>query len=128
MIHKIGLAVLCAAGLYSSSASFATEHTFSQATTYEFRLPSNEPQVFTNTLFWAVEAKCTVISDSEDNPFSFTILRKSGSLNGIELSKGDSMALVVHPGDQLHITAASGARVELINYGDKEMKASCTGK
>ncbi len=128
MIHKIGLAVLCATGLFSSSAACATEHTFSQAAAYEFTLPSNEPQIFTNNFFGTISAKCTVMSESEDNPFSFTILRKSGSLNGIELSKGDSMKLVVHPGDQLYISAASGARVELINSGDKAMSASCTSR
>ena len=128
MLRKIGLTVLCATGLFVTNVSSATEHTFSQSASYEFVLPSNEPQIFTNTFFWAVEAKCTIISDEAENPFSFTVLRKSGSLNGIQLAKGDAMELIVHPGDQLHISAASGGRVELINHGSKTIKASCGSK
>lgn len=128
MIRQMGLTVLCAASLMSAKASFATEHTFSQVAAYEFTLPSNEPQIFTNTFFWTVDSKCTIMSDIQDNPISFTVLRKSGSLNGIQLSKGDAMELLVHPGDHLHITAASGGRVELVNYGEKTIKASCVGK
>lgn len=128
MLRKIGLTLLSTVALFNANASFATEYTFSQASGYEFKLPPNEPQIFTNTFFWVVDAKCTIISDSENNPFSFTVLRKSGSLNGVPLSKGDAMELIVHPGDQLHITAASGGRIELVNYGVDTIKAVCVSK
>lgn len=127
MLRKIGFTLLlCATGLLSTNAFSITEHTFSQASSCEFTLPANEPQVFTNIFFWTIEARCTIISDSEDNPIGFTILRKSGSLNGTPLAKGDGMELLVHPGDQLYITAASGGRVELVNCGERTIKASCT--
>lgn len=129
MLRKIGLTVLCATGLFSTNAFSAIEHSFSQSvTSYEFVLPSNEPQIFTNTFFWSVEAICTIISDASENPFSFTVLRKSGTLNGVQLSKGDAMELIVHSGEQLHISAASGGRIELINRGETTFKASCTNK
>ena len=126
MLRKIGLTALCATALFSTNTFSATEHTFSMATTYEFTLPPNVPQVFNNMFFWAVEAKCNIMSQSESNLFSFTVLRKSGSLNNIALSQGDAMVLVVHPGDQIHITAASGGRVELTNHGDSAIKATCS--
>ncbi len=128
MLRKIGFTLLFATGLFSTSAFSVTEHVFSQASVYDFTLPPDEPQIFANTFFWAVEAKCTILSDNEENPFSFTVLRKTGSLNGVNLSKGDTMDLIVHPGEQLHISAASGSRVELINHGDKTIKASCGSK
>jgi len=126
MLRKIGLTMLCTAALFSNAVS-ATEHSFSAMTSaYEFTLPPNVPQVFNNIFFWSVEAKCNIKSESESNLFSFTVLRKSGSLNNISLSQGDAMVLVVHPGDQLHITAASGGRVELTNHGESTIKATCT--
>lgn len=126
MLRKIGLTLLCAGALLSQNTFSATEHTFGLASAYEFILPPNVPQVFSNIFFWSVDAKCNIISESESNLFSFTVLRKSGSLNNISLSQGDAMVLVVHPGDQLHITAASGGRVELTNHGDSTIKATCS--
>lgn len=125
MLPKIGLTMLCAIGLFSGNAFAITEHTFNQVAAYEITLPPNEPQIFTNTFFWSLEAKCTIESENGNNPFAFTILRKSGSLNGIPLALGDAMDVTVHPGDIIYITAASGARVELINRGEKTFKANC---
>ncbi len=126
MLRKIGLTVLFATGLFSASTFSATEQTFSIASTYDFTLPPNVPQVFNNIFFWAVDAKCSISSTSDSNLFSFTVLRKAGSLNGIPLSQGDAMVLVVHPGDMIHITAESGGRVELTNHGETTIKASCS--
>ena len=125
MIRKLGFTLLCSIGLLSSNICSAKEHMLSQAAVYEFSLPSNEPQVFTNSFFWTIESKCVISSDQEDNPFSFTVLRKTGALNGIPLVKGDTVDLVVHPGEQLYISAASGGRVELTNRGSKLITASC---
>ena len=125
MLRKIGLTVLSAASLFSTSTFSATEHVFGMSAPYEFTLPPNVPQVFSNVFFWSVEANCNISSKSENNLFSFTVLRKSGSLNNIPLSEGDAMALVVHPGDILHITAVSGGRIELTNHGESAITASC---
>lgn len=126
MIRKLGLALLCATNIFASNLYAATEHLFNQASTYEFLLPANEPQIFTNTFFWTIESKCVIISDQEENPFSFTVLRKTGSLNGVPLAQGNSVDIVVHPGELLYITAASGGRVELLNRGENLVKASCS--
>lgn len=126
MLRKIGLTVLCATALFSTNTFSATEHSFSLASNYEFILPPNVPQVFNNIFFWSIDANCSITSKSDSNLFSFTVLRKSGSLNSISLSQGDAMVLVVHPGDRLHITAASGGRVELTNHGETAIKASCS--
>ncbi len=126
MLRKIGLAILGATALFSTSTFSATEHNFGLATSYEFTLPPNIPQVFNNIFFWAIEAKCNIISTNDSNLFSLTVLRKSGSLNNISLSQGDAMMLVVHTGDMIHIKAASGGRIELTNHGEQTIKAACT--
>ena len=127
MIRKIGLTALCATTLFSNVVFSATEHVFTQAAHFDFLLPANEPQIFTNTFFWTVKSRCTIISDLYDNFFSLKVLRKTGSLNGVHLSKGDSMDVNVHPGDSLFITAVSGGRVELTNHGEKAITARCEG-
>jgi hypothetical protein len=124
MIRKIGLAALCLAGLFSTNVYSTTEHSF-QLLTYPFTFPPNDPQVFTNTLFWSIDATCTIHSKDDFTPFTVTVLRKSGTLNGIPLEKGDKIELSVRPNEQLHITAVSGGRVELVNLGDKTIDASC---
>lgn len=128
MIRAITLSILCAIGLFSSNAFCYTEHVVSQGLPYIFTFPSNSPQILVNPSFSALDATCTIISDVEDNPFSFKVLRKSGTLNEVLLSTDDSVSLIVHPGDMLHITAASGGKLELINHGSSTVKASCIMK
>ena len=125
MLRKLSLAALCATTLLSNVVFSATENVFPQSTHYDFILPAHEPQIFSNAFMWTVDSKCTIITDVESTPFSLKVLRKSGSLNGVKLSKGDSMDVIVHPGDKLHITAASGGRVELTNNGEETIKARC---
>lgn len=126
MLRKMGLTALFSACIFSSGAFSATEQLFSMASSYEFTLPPNAPQVFNNVFFWAINANCSITSSNESNLFSFTVLRKAGSLNSIPLSQGDAMVLVVHPGDVIHITAESGGRIELTNHGDSAIKATCS--
>lgn len=128
MIRAITLSILSTMSLFSANAFCSPERVLSHGLAYEFTFPSNEPQPFANTSFWTLDGTCTIKSDLEDNPFSFTVLRKSGTLNGVPLSKGDSMSLVVHPGDKLHMTAASGGKIELVNNGPFTVKATCIMK
>lgn len=125
MLRKIGLTLLVAAGLFSANTFAATERTFSLASTYEFTLPPNVPQIFSNIFFWSVEATCTISGGKDNSLLSFTVLRKSGSLNNIPLSQGDAMVLAVHQGDKIHLTAISGGRIELTNHGESTIKANC---
>ena len=126
MFRKIGLTALFAACIFSSNAFSATQQIFSMGSSYEFTLPPNAPQVFNNIFFWSISADCSITSYSDSNLFSFTVLRKAGSLNSIPLSQGDAMVLVVHPGDVIHIMAQSGGRIELTNHGDSPIKATCS--
>ncbi len=106
--------------------SYATTyHTFVPGLTIDYELPVNDPQVFSNIFFWPIKATCKVISSSEINPLSVTMLNKSGSVNNTILTKGDSILLMLHAGDKFNVTADSGAKVQLINQGDQTIKASC---
>ncbi len=126
MIRKLGITLLCAGGLFSTQTFSITNHVFTQGLAVEYELPPNDPQVFSNIFFWTLKAVCTVISDVPDNSISIKMLRKTGSVNGIQLTVGDAEGLMMHPGDKLNITAESGAKVELLNLGNISIKASCS--
>lgn len=126
MIRKIGLALLCSCGLYNTSSFSMENHIFTQGVAIEYELPVNDPQVFSNIFFWTLKATCVIVSDTATNPISVKMLRKTGSVNDTQLTTGDSLGLVVQPGDKLNITAVSGAKVELLNRGNKTIKASCS--
>jgi hypothetical protein len=101
-------------------------HIFTQGVGIEYELPVNDPQVFSNIFFWTLKATCIIVSDTAANPISVKMLRKTGSVNDTPLTTGDSLGLIVQPGDKINITAVSGAKVELVNHGNKTIKASCT--
>ncbi len=125
MMRKIGVTLLCAGGLFTTSAFSVTHHVFTQGIAVEYELLPNDPQVFSNIFFWTVKAVCTVISDVPENSITVTMLRKSGSVNGIPLIAPDTIGLTAQPSDKLNITADSGAKVELLNLGTHAIKASC---
>ena len=126
MMQKIGIGLLCGCSLFSTGTFSITNHQFTQGLAVEYELPVNDPQVFSNVFFWTVKATCIIISQNNENPISVKMLRKNGSVNNTQLTTGDSMGLVVQPGDKLNIIAVSGAKVELINHGTVSIKASCT--
>lgn len=92
---------------------------------YDYVLAINEPQVITNISMWAITAECTIMSNVPDNIIAVKALHKKGSVNDIELKRGDSMVINVDAGEALHLKAESGARVELNNEGSEEITARC---
>lgn len=125
MTRKIGFTLLCASGLLSASAFATNYHTFQQGLAIEYELPANAPQVFSNIFFWKIKATCVIISENTGNPLSVKMLRKTGSVNETPLETGESLGLTVQSGQTFNVTADSGAKVELVNLGDKAIKASC---
>lgn len=68
MLRKVGLSLLCFTSLLCGN-TFAAEINTLQArsVSMEFDLPPNEPQNFTNYMFWSIEANCRmVLQDSND--------------------------------------------------------------
>jgi hypothetical protein len=129
MIRKIGFNILCASCLLATNAFSTGYHSLAPGMFIEYELPINDPQIFFNIFFWELKASCTILTDAPNAPVSpllVTMLRKKGSVNAIPLFTGEKMGLTVHPGDTLDITADSGAKVELVNLGEKSIRASCS--
>ena len=126
MIRKAGLTLLFAANLFASNAFSVTTHAFTQGPAAEYILLPNEPQLFVNVFMWKVNATCKVTSANEENPLEINVLHKSGSFNGIPLSSGDSITVIVHANQQITLSAAPAGKVELVNRGNVAMKVACS--
>lgn len=125
MMRKIGL-LLVGTVLCSTSAFSTTNHVFVPGLAIEYELAPNNPQVFSNVLFWSIKATCTIISDAPESIVSVKMLRKTGTVNDIPLDPEQPVDLAVKQGDKLNITAVSGSQVELLNRSEYTLKASCS--
>lgn len=126
MLRKFGLGLIGIAASLSTAAYCSVSHIMKQGVTIEYELPSAIPQIFINPMFWAVEANCKIASEDESNEFLVVGLAKKGKINGIELYAGQSVRISVHPGENLKLSAESGAKVEITNFGQHTVRATCT--
>ncbi len=126
MLRKIGIALLFVGGLLTTNAFSTTNYIFTQGMAVEFEFPVNDPQIFSNIFFWTLKASCAILGQIPETAVSVKMLRKTGSVNGTDLTAGDEIGILLHTGDMLNITAESGAKVELVNRGTQTIKASCT--
>lgn len=125
MLKKIGLTLLCVAASLSTPTFAMVEHTLQPAMTLEYDLPPNQPQVFVNYMIWEINANCTISGVDSTNQLFAEALSKSGKINDITLTKGSTMTVEVHPGDNLKLTAQGGAKVQITNLGEHTVKATC---
>lgn len=126
MMRKIGFTLLFAGSILTTNAFSTTYSTFRQGLAIEYELPANDPLVISNILFWQIKAVCVITSENTGNPLSVKMLRKTGSVNDTLLATGESLGLTLQPGDIFNVTADSGAKVQLVNLGEKTIKATCS--
>ena len=91
----------------------------------KYKLAPNDPQLISNQYLWTATADCTIKSKDNNSFLSIKVTRKEGTLNGEKMVKGDSRTIKVSYGDKFNITAVSGAEVELLNAGKKEIITEC---
>ena len=125
MLRKIGFTLLCAVTSLSTP-SYSMNHSLQQGVTLEYELPSHDPQLFINYMFWSVEATCTITSEDETVELFAEGLAKKGKINDITLSAGQTMKLNVHSGEGIKLSADSGAKVQITNLGNHLVRATCT--
>ena len=127
MLKKIGFSLLCAAAAITTNAySAMSNHMLQAGVTLEYELPPNDPQLFTNYMFWPVVANCKITSEDDSDVLFAEALAKKGKINDITLSKGESLHITVHPGENLKLSADSGAQVRITNQGMHTVKATCS--
>lgn len=80
MLRKFGLCLLYFATSLSTSAYSMESHLLQRGVSIEYELPSNDPQIFLNYLFWPVEANCKIDSQDEGDEFLIVALAKKEKL------------------------------------------------
>lgn len=125
MLRKIGLTLVCASGLVSTSI-FASVHPLAPNVSVDWVFHPKIPETLSNVFFWTVKASCTISSANSQNKIHVHMKKKSAKVNEVDYPEGYEQELTINSGDKLVIAAASGAQVELTNMGDKAITASCS--
>lgn len=127
MLKKIGFSLLLTAAVVSTNVySVTINHQLQAGMSIEYDLPPNDPQLFTNYMFWAVEANCKISTEDESNVLFAEATNKNGKINNITLKKGQSTRVTVYPGEILKLSADSGAQVRITNEGKHTVHAICS--
>lgn len=126
MLRKIGLTLLCAAATLSANSYAMINHSLQAGVTVEYEFEPNEPQIFTNYMFWPIEAVCIITSEDESGDLFVEAITKKGKINDITLTAGESLHVAVHNGDQLKLFAESGSRVKITSFSQHKLKTTCT--
>src|SRR3990167_9348248 len=125
MLKKVSCVVGLSVALFCSPG-FSETYLLTPDLSADFDFPTNAAQVLKNYFFWTITATCNLNTPDSNDEFYVRMLNKSARLNGIKLSKGETMNFVIHNGDRLQISADAGAEVELTNQGQNTVKASCS--
>lgn len=114
-------------GTFAIQAHTAPQELFIQESSgTAMNLSPQETKIIANVFTCTMHIKCNATcKDDATNNIHFTILNKGGSLNGIPVTKGDSMDLTINSGDKLTIVAKPASRVELTNTGSTEISSMC---
>lgn len=125
MLKKIGFAFLFAVSILSPTAYSVTTHVLQTGYNVDFDFPPNEPQELVNYMFWTINAVCYMgTTDSSDDMYA-EVLAKSGRINSVSLTQGQSISLTIQNNDIVRLSAASGAKVRIENRGLHTIKAKC---
>ncbi|GGI78597.1 hypothetical protein [Legionella impletisoli] len=126
MIRKIGLTTLLMTSLFSSNPALsAHENYLTPGVSISYELKPNSPELVTNVSWWPISAECTLGTEEGSTKISVLNSKKSVSINGSKLTPNQKIVLDVKDKQVLAILADSGAQVELINLGEKVIRATC---
>ena len=119
--------LITGSALMLSGLSFAlAPQVFQIGPPVEYVIAPHEALSLSNPFLWTIKSVCTITSPSNNSPLTIKAVKKSGSVNGTNLSAGNSLNLLVNYHDKLDITAQSGAQVELTNHDEATLVAECT--
>lgn len=126
MLRTMGFSLLCVLASLSAPSYSLTIHSLQQGVTIEYDLPPQEPQLFINYMFWAIEARCKITMEDKNVDLFAKAIAKKGKINDIPLTAGQSLQLNVRIGESLKLNADSGAKVEITNLSNRPVHATCT--
>jgi hypothetical protein len=113
--------------MFLTSLSHAEQTSLNQQSfSIDYELPPNIPQIFSNYVFWTIEANCTLATEDQSITLNIVALAKQGKINLIPISSGQTLQLTLTSNENLRISADPGAKVEITNLGEHVVTAHCT--
>lgn len=126
MLKNLSIGILSiVASLNAAAAPIATNTVHALNMSMDYELPPNQSHVFINYMFWTIDADCKIESQDSSNKLVVVALAKKGKVNEVPLATGESLEITVVHDQILKLSADSGAKVEITNYGEHTIKASC---
>lgn len=128
MIRRIGKYLLYIGALFSiNPISINYAANAKPSVRIEYELPPNQPMLFANFWFTKITAVCvTQTKDDDDSAAIYAeLIVKKGQINGIDLSQGETLSMMVRDEERLIISADSGAKVRITNLSESSVKAYC---
>ena len=126
MLRKIGFTLLGMVVSLSTPCYSMMSHSLQRGITVEFDLPPHEPQLFVNYMFWTVEANCKITAEDETIGLFAEALARKGKVNDIPLTAGQTLQVTLQSGDNLKLSADSGAKVQITNLNEHTVRATCS--
>ncbi len=122
MYKKIGLGLLCASVLISSSLMAAGEQGF-----LPHVFPKGVAKPINNIMGKKVTAFCSVVPNNEEIKLEFRGVEGSGSVNHVPVVGTAVLPVTLHAGQTLCLEADKGSKVMVTNLGPQEsVTANCT--
>jgi len=112
MFKKISIFV-CSISIFLATACNAGTMTFEP----------NVPRVFTNIMRWSETIACDFQGDFKEVSMEAKMLKKSGKVNDIELSEGDTYNFITKY--VLHMDFEGDSQIQITNLSSKSVTADC---
>lgn len=88
-------------------------------------LSPQESKLLTNHTFWTLNATCNIQGSQSKNKIMVRVLENKGSVNGRNLTKGQSTSFTVSDHQAISVSAEPGTQVNLTNLGTTTIQALC---
>ena len=116
MYHYLSMIALTIMVLTSSNA---------YAQQLSLNLAPNGSKVVTNHYGWKLSATCSIQTKTK-NTIRVSVVDNNGSVNGKNLTVGQSTSVTVHNHDNISVSAEPGTQVILHNLSDDAVQATCS--
>ena len=91
------------------------------------KLSPNQTKMLANNSLWTLNATCNIQGVSQKHTrIKISVLKNSGTINGKNLSSGQSTSLKVKQNSTVSVSAEAGTQIQLINVGSENLEAVCS--
>lgn len=97
-----------------------------RAQSMALNLAPHGSKLIENTFSFSLNATCTMTNDKGKNTIKLKVVENTGTVNGQQLTKGQSTSLVVKGQKSISVHAEPGSKVNIQNLSDNPLQATCS--